>query len=62
MSLLQGLLKNLARIVSKPKFVKVFHVQKPFTEYEVPLSKYAPTGTTTEDYKNFVDELLEVLK
>ena len=32
------------------------------TEYYVPLAKYAPTGTTTEDYKNFVDEIQEVLK
>ena len=31
------------------------------TEYYVPLSEYAPKGTTTEDYKNFVDELLEEL-
>ena len=32
------------------------------TEYYVPLSEYAPKGTTTEDYKNFVDELLEELR
>ncbi len=32
------------------------------TEYYVPLSEYAPKGTTTEDYKNFVDELLDELR
>ena len=29
------------------------------TEYYVPLNEYAPDSTTNEDYKNFVDELLE---
>ena len=29
------------------------------TEYYVPLNEYAPDSTTNEDYKNFVNELLE---
>ena len=29
------------------------------TEYYVPLNEYAPESTTNEDYKNFVNELLE---
>ena len=29
------------------------------TEYYVPLNEYAPSSTTAQDYKNFVDELLE---
>ncbi|MBR0203922.1 MAG: ParA family protein, partial [Synergistaceae bacterium] len=29
------------------------------TEYFVPLNEYAPDSTTNEDYKNFVNELLE---
>ena len=29
------------------------------TEYYVPLNEYAPDSTTSKDYKNFVDELLE---
>ena len=31
------------------------------TEYYVPLREYAPKSTTAEDYKNFVDELMEEL-
>ena len=29
------------------------------TEYYVPLNEYAPSSTTAQDYKNFVNELLE---
>ena len=29
------------------------------TEYYVPLNEYAPDSTTSKDYKNFVDEILE---
>ena len=29
------------------------------TEYYVPLNEYAPLSTTAQDYKNFVDEILE---
>ena len=29
------------------------------TEYYVPLNEYAPNSTTMQDYKNFVDEVLE---
>ena len=32
------------------------------TEYHVPLSEYAPNSTTNQDYKAFVDELMEVIK
>lgn len=32
------------------------------TEYYVPLNEYAPQSTTTQDYRSFVDELLEEMK
>ena len=31
------------------------------TEYYVPLNEYAPSSTTAQDYKNFVNEILEEL-
>lgn len=64
-----GRMKSLADALSESLNTKTFQTKiressacaEALTEFYVPLHEYAPHATTTRDYDEFVDELLEVI-
>ena len=52
---------KLGTIRFKTKIRESVVCAEALTEYYVPLQEYAPGSTTANDYKIFVDELMEVI-
>lgn len=54
-----SLAEKLGSKCFKTKIRESVSCTEALTEYYVPLNEYAPNSTTAQDYKNFVDEILE---
>ncbi len=54
-----SLAEKLGTKCFKTKIRESVSCTEALTEYYVPLNEYAPGSTTAQDYKNFVDEIME---